>query len=174
MSSAKDEKLAHEAGIRCSVDHIVGCSMDEFHDLTQDLTAEQLTLCRDIRRRGRNRVAAGNCRKRKADQVVELQLRYQESREQGERLALIQNQAKVEYNEVASEVSTLVDRILIHEHMDPRSHTIVWGVNGELVIAKKTSPNSEPQGSLRPVPVEELNQPGRANVQYHGDHNAMF
>ena len=174
MSSAKDEKLAHEAGIRFSIDHIVGCSMDEFHDFKQDLTAEQLNLCRDIRRRGKNRVAAEICRKRKVDQAEELKIQYQKARENGERLALIQKQAKSEYNAVASEVSTLVDRILVHEKRDPRAHTIVWGANGELIIAKKTSPNFEPQGSLRPVPVEKLNQPGRANVQYHDNHNAMF
>ena len=171
--SNKDEKLAREAGVSFSIDQIVGLPMDEFNDLLskQDLTEEQLNLCRDIRRRGKNKVAAQNCRKRKIDQVEELQKRYQESREQGKKLALIHKQAKSEYNAVASEVSTLVDRILVHEKMDPRAHTIVWGPNGELSITKKTSPNSEPQGSLRPVPVEKLNQPGRSNVQYHNNHN---
>jgi len=173
IKMSKDEKLAREAGVRFSIDQIVGLPMDEFNDLLskQDLTEEQLNLCRDIRRRGKNKVAAQNCRKRKIDQVEELQIRYQESREQGKKLALIHKQAKSEYNEVASEVSNLMDRILVHENLDPRTHTIVRNANGELSITKKTSPNSEPQGSLRPVPVEKLNQPGRSNVQYHNNHN---
>ena len=49
--------------------------MDEFNDLLskRELTEEQLNLCRDIRRRGKNKVAARNCRKRKMDTIEELQ-----------------------------------------------------------------------------------------------------
>ena len=49
--------------------------MDEFNDLLSkhELTEEQLTLCRDIRRRGKNKVAAQNCRKRKIDQIKQLE-----------------------------------------------------------------------------------------------------
>ena len=37
------------------------------------LTADQIKLCHDIRRRGKNKVAARNCRKRKMDTIEELQ-----------------------------------------------------------------------------------------------------
>ena len=62
--------------------------MDEFNDLLSknDLTEEQLNICRDIRRRGKNKVrkmlvmtyltivqvAAQNCRQRKIEQIEEL------------------------------------------------------------------------------------------------------
>jgi len=73
----KDEKLAREAGITFDVKDIVNLPMDEFNDLLskRELTEEQLNLCRDIRRRGKNKVAAQNCRKRKIDQIDELQER---------------------------------------------------------------------------------------------------
>ena len=53
--------------------------MDEFNDLLSktDLTEDQLNTCRDIRRRGKNKVAAQNCRQRKLEQIEELQLRYE-------------------------------------------------------------------------------------------------
>ena len=64
--------------------------MDEFNDLLSknDLSEEQLNICRDIRRRGKNKVgscldilikmfcdpqvAAQNCRQRKIEQIEEL------------------------------------------------------------------------------------------------------
>merc|ERR1719334_2434869 len=73
----KDEKIARDAGIHLNVKDIVNLPMDEFNDLLSkhELTEEQLNLCRDIRRRGKNKVAAQNCRKRKIDQIDELQER---------------------------------------------------------------------------------------------------
>ena len=74
----KDEKLAREAGItfdvkvmmvvvvvlssdnhqQIMIQDIVNLPMDEFNDLLskRELTEEQLNLCRDIRRRGKNKV----------------------------------------------------------------------------------------------------------------------
>ena len=54
---------------------LIGLPMDEFNDLLSknELSDEQLNICRDIRRRGKNKVAAQNCRQRKIEQVEELQ-----------------------------------------------------------------------------------------------------
>ena len=71
----KDEKLAREAGIKLNIkvyqglhingllmvflqQDIVDPPMDEFNDMLskEDLTEEQLNICRDIRRRGKNKV----------------------------------------------------------------------------------------------------------------------
>ena len=62
-------------GLPIQVKEIIDLPMDEFNDLLSkhELTEEQLTLCRDIRRRGKNKVAARNCRKRKMDTIDELQ-----------------------------------------------------------------------------------------------------
>lgn len=48
--------------------------MDEFNERLSkyDLSENQLSLIRDIRRRGKNKVAAQNCRKRKLDQIISL------------------------------------------------------------------------------------------------------
>ena len=55
--------------------------MDEFNDMLskEDLSEEQLNICRDIRRRGKNKVAAQNCRKRKLEQIDELQRKVDEA-----------------------------------------------------------------------------------------------
>lgn len=56
------------------VQDIINLPMDEFNERLSkyDLSENQLSLIRDIRRRGKNKVAAQNCRKRKLDQIITL------------------------------------------------------------------------------------------------------
>ncbi|XP_025191395.1 segmentation protein cap'n'collar-like isoform X2 [Melanaphis sacchari] len=70
----RDEKRARNLNIPISVDDIINLPMDEFNERLSkyDLSESQLTLIRDIRRRGKNKVAAQNCRKRKLDQILSL------------------------------------------------------------------------------------------------------
>ena len=56
-------------GLPIQVKHIIDLPKDEFNNLLSkdELTEKQLTLCRDIRRRGKNKVAAQNCTPRPPD-----------------------------------------------------------------------------------------------------------
>ena len=55
---SRDEKRARELGIPFSIADIVNLPMDEFNDMLSrhELNEDQLNLCRDIRRRGKNKV----------------------------------------------------------------------------------------------------------------------
>jgi nuclear factor erythroid 2 len=66
--------------------------MDEFNERLSkyDLTESQLSLIRDIRRRGKNKVAAQNCRKRKLDQILQLAEEVQRIRDK--KIALVRDQ----------------------------------------------------------------------------------
>ncbi|XP_059473909.1 segmentation protein cap'n'collar isoform X2 [Neocloeon triangulifer] len=70
----RDEKRARAMQVPISVEEIINLPMDEFNERLSkfDLTEAQLSLIRDIRRRGKNKVAAQNCRKRKLDQIMSL------------------------------------------------------------------------------------------------------
>uniref|UniRef100_A0A1B6DPB8 BZIP domain-containing protein n=3 Tax=Clastoptera arizonana TaxID=38151 RepID=A0A1B6DPB8_9HEMI len=70
----RDEKRARSLNIPISVSDIINLPMDEFNERLSkyDLSESQLSLIRDIRRRGKNKVAAQNCRKRKLDQILSL------------------------------------------------------------------------------------------------------
>lgn len=70
----RDEKRARSLNVPISVDDIINLPMDEFNERLSkyDLSEAQLSLIRDIRRRGKNKVAAQNCRKRKLDQILSL------------------------------------------------------------------------------------------------------
>ncbi|XP_047522348.1 segmentation protein cap'n'collar-like isoform X1 [Pieris napi] len=73
---SRDEKRAKALGkcIPLEVADIINLPMDEFNERLSkhDLSEAQLSLIRDIRRRGKNKVAAQNCRKRKLDQITSL------------------------------------------------------------------------------------------------------
>lgn len=55
----RDERRALGLSLPISVADIINLPMDEFNDLLSkhELTEEQLTLCRDIRRRGKNKAS---------------------------------------------------------------------------------------------------------------------
>ncbi|MEQ2175696.1 hypothetical protein GOODEAATRI_020454 [Goodea atripinnis] len=71
----KDEQRSQALRIPFSYDLIVNMPVEEFNDLltSYQLSKEQLTLIRDIRRRGKNKIAAQNCRKRKQDVLLTLE-----------------------------------------------------------------------------------------------------
>lgn len=73
--SNRDEKRARAMKLPISIHDIINLAIDEFNERLSkyDLTEAQHTLIRDIRRRGKNKVAAQNCRKRKMDQINTLQ-----------------------------------------------------------------------------------------------------
>ena len=61
IRQSRDERKAREIGIPFSLSEIINLPMDEFNDMLSrhELNEEQLALCRDIRRRGKNKVSDG-------------------------------------------------------------------------------------------------------------------
>ena len=55
---SRDEKKVRRHGLPITCSQIVDSSMEEFNDLLTEhaMTEEQIALCRDIRRRGKNKV----------------------------------------------------------------------------------------------------------------------
>ncbi|CAK6434743.1 unnamed protein product [Pipistrellus nathusii] len=72
---SRDERRAQALHIPFSVDEIVHMPVDSFNSMLSRyyLTDLQVSLIRDIRRRGKNKVAAQNCRKRKLDIILNLE-----------------------------------------------------------------------------------------------------
>ena len=54
----RDEKLVLEMNIPCSVEDIIHKPMEEFNDILSrhSVSEEVINICRDIRRRGKNKV----------------------------------------------------------------------------------------------------------------------
>ncbi|XP_033021824.1 nuclear factor erythroid 2-related factor 3 [Lacerta agilis] len=74
-NQSRDEYRAEALRIPFSVNDIVTLPVDSFNNMLSKyyLTDNQLSLIRDIRRRGKNKVAAQNCRKRKLDAIMNLE-----------------------------------------------------------------------------------------------------
>ncbi|XP_016324698.1 endoplasmic reticulum membrane sensor NFE2L1b isoform X2 [Sinocyclocheilus anshuiensis] len=73
--SSRDERRARAMDIPFSNDKIINLPVEEFNELLakHHLNEDQLSLIRDIRRRGKNKMAAQNCRKRKLDTILKLE-----------------------------------------------------------------------------------------------------
>ncbi|KAF6727212.1 Nuclear factor erythroid 2-related factor 1 [Oryzias melastigma] len=71
-----------------SNEKIINLPVDEFNELLakHHLNEAQLALIRDIRRRGKNKMAAQNCRKRKLDAIISLEQGVQDLRRDKARL----------------------------------------------------------------------------------------
>merc|ERR1719419_1716828 len=85
---SRDDKLVMEMRVPFTVQDIIEKPMDQFNDLLArvDITEEQINLCRDIRRRGKNKIAAQNCRKRKLEQICVLETDLSDARTRKEEL----------------------------------------------------------------------------------------
>lgn len=72
---SRDERRAVAMQIPFPTDRIVNLPVEDFNELLSryTLTESQMALVRDIRRRGKNKVAAQNCRKRKMENITILE-----------------------------------------------------------------------------------------------------
>ncbi|XP_051872398.1 nuclear factor erythroid 2-related factor 2a isoform X3 [Pristis pectinata] len=111
----RDEQRAKALNVPFSVRKIINLPVDDFNEMVSkyQLSEAQLALIRDIRRRGKNKVAAQNCRKRKLENIVGLehdldQLKdekeelLQEKGEHAKNLLHIKQQLNSLYHEVFS------------------------------------------------------------------------
>lgn len=109
----RDERRAKEANIPMSYEDIVNLSIEQFNEqLAQfNLTEAQSTLMKDIRRRGKNKVAAQSCRKRKMEQINELEMEVNQ-------LANKRGSLSNEYTKLIEEHKNLVQEYnRIHERL---------------------------------------------------------
>ncbi|CAG07383.1 unnamed protein product, partial [Tetraodon nigroviridis] len=86
---SRDERKAKALNIPFPMDQIINLPVDDFNELLTQytLTDTQLALVRDIRRRGKNKVAAQNCRKRKLESIIHLEAELNQLKTQKEILS---------------------------------------------------------------------------------------
>ncbi|KAM4881414.1 transcription factor NF-E2 45 kDa subunit isoform 1-T3 [Thomomys bottae] len=94
-AGSRDERRALAMKIPFPTDKIVNLPVDDFNELLAryPLTESQLALVRDIRRRGKNKVAAQNCRKRKLETIVQLERELERLGTERERLLRARGEA---------------------------------------------------------------------------------
>ncbi|XP_071451948.1 segmentation protein cap'n'collar [Hetaerina americana] len=117
---SRDEKRARALGVPICVADIINLPMDEFNERLSkhDLTEAQLGLIRDIRRRGKNKVAAQNCRKRKLDQILSLADEVRRMRDRKDKL-LRDRDTMLEQHRLAKEKFSRLYRHVFQALRDP-------------------------------------------------------
>lgn len=106
---SRDEAKAKSLKIPFTVDMIINLPVDDFNEMMSkhQLNEAQLALVRDIRRRGKNKVAAQNCRKRKMENIVGLESELDTLKDEKERLLSEKNQNTTNLREMKKQLNSL-------------------------------------------------------------------
>ncbi|XP_043850867.1 nuclear factor erythroid 2-related factor 2 isoform X1 [Dromiciops gliroides] len=122
----RDEMRAKALHIPFPVEKIINLPVDDFNEMMskEQFNEAQLALIRDIRRRGKNKVAAQNCRKRKLENIVELEQDLDHLKDEKEKLLREKGENDKSLHLLKKQLSTLyleVFSMLRDENGEPYS-----------------------------------------------------
>uniref|UniRef100_UPI0037E9087F nuclear factor erythroid 2-related factor 2a n=1 Tax=Semicossyphus pulcher TaxID=241346 RepID=UPI0037E9087F len=151
---SRDEQRAKALKIPFTVSMIINLPVDDFNEMMSkhQLNEAQLALVRDIRRRGKNKVAAQNCRKRKMENIVGLEGDLDSLKDEKERLLSEKSQNSADLKEMKQQLNSLyleVFSLLRDEKGDsysPSEYSLQQSTNGSIFLVprvKKTFIKSE-------------------------------
>lgn len=139
---SRDELRARAMCIPFSVLQIVNMPVEEFLEVldSHGFSPEQVALLRDIRRRGKNKLAAQNCRKRKLDAITGLQEEVERLQAQRDRLLREKQLTVKTVGAVGQQIQQLTRDVLSHlrdhsgQPLNPERFTLQCGANGRVVV----------------------------------------
>ncbi|XP_061861040.1 nuclear factor erythroid 2-related factor 2 isoform X2 [Colius striatus] len=104
-----DEQRAKALQIPFPVEQIINLPVDDFNEMMskEQFNEAQVTLIRDIRRRGKNKVAAQNCRKRKLENIVELKQDLSNLKDEKEKLLKEKGEHDKSLRQMKKQLTTL-------------------------------------------------------------------
>lgn len=145
---SRDELRARALCIPYSVLQIVNMPVEEFLEVLDGhgFSPEQVTLLRDIRRRGKNKLAAQNCRKRKLDAINRLQEEAESLRAQRDRLVREKHITAKTMGAVGLQIKKLTRDIISRlrddsgQPLNPERFTLQCGANGRVVVQPVRQP----------------------------------
>ncbi|XP_067994620.1 nuclear factor erythroid 2-related factor 2 isoform X1 [Melanerpes formicivorus] len=105
----RDEQRAKALQIYFPVEKIINLPVDDFNEMMskEQFNEAQLALIRDIRRRGKNKVAAQNCRKRKLENIVELEQDLSNLKDEREKLLKEKGEHDKNLRQMKKQLTTL-------------------------------------------------------------------
>ncbi|KAI3358463.1 hypothetical protein L3Q82_014886 [Scortum barcoo] len=145
---SRDELRARAMCIPFSVLQIVNMPVEEFLEVLDGhgFSSEQVTLLRDIRRRGKNKLAAQNCRKRKLDAITGLQEEVERLQAQRDRLLREKQLTAKTMGAVGQQIKQLTRDVLarlrddLGQPLNPERFTLQCGANGRVVVQPVRQP----------------------------------
>ncbi|XP_022081666.1 nuclear factor erythroid 2-related factor 1-like isoform X2 [Acanthaster planci] len=144
---SRDEKRARSLKVPVPIDKIINLPVDAFNDMLKkyELNDAQLTLIRDIRRRGKNKVAAQNCRKRKINALVSVEVNIDSLKVEKEQLQLEREQIDKETSDMQARYEQLYSEVfqsMCDEHgdpVDPNEFTLQQMPDGSMFLVPRNS-----------------------------------
>lgn len=145
---SRDELRARAMCLPFSVLQIVNMPVEEFLDVLEShgFSPEQVTLLRDIRRRGKNKLAAQNCRKRKLDAITGLQEEVARLQAQRDRLLRDKRLTAKTMCAVGQQIQQLTRDVLsrlrdpLGQPLTPDRYSLQCGPNGRVVLVPTRRP----------------------------------
>ncbi|XP_071775359.1 nuclear factor erythroid 2-related factor 3 [Centroberyx gerrardi] len=139
---SRDEMRARAMYIPFSALQIVNMPVEEFLEVLEGhgFSPEQVTLLRDIRRRGKNKLAAQNCRKRKLDAITGLQEEVARLHAQRDRLLREKQLTAKTMGAVGQQIEQLTRDVLARlrddsgQPLSPERFTLQCGANGRVAV----------------------------------------
>ena len=145
--STRDQKRIEKLKIPFTISDIVNTPVEEFNEMIRKypLSDSQLQLIRDIRRRGKNKVAAQNCRKRKLDVITTLEdemdkLRQEKNQLVKERAAIdkARKQMQDKYDHLYKEVFSSLRDDNGHPY-DPEQYSLQQTEDGNVFLMPRNT-----------------------------------
>ncbi|RZF34188.1 hypothetical protein LSTR_LSTR003598 [Laodelphax striatellus] len=172
----RDEKRARALNVPITVNDIINLPMDEFNERLSkyDLSESQLSLIRDIRRRGKNKVAAQNCRKRKLDQIMSLADEVKEMRDRKQRLLREHDFLIAERQRVKNKFSQLYRHIFQLRDVDgnpysPYEWSLQQAADGSVMLVPRSA-GAGAGAATSLLEQTDTRPPGRPNKEPDPDH----
>ncbi|XP_055021681.1 transcription factor NF-E2 45 kDa subunit isoform X2 [Boleophthalmus pectinirostris] len=144
---SRDERRALALKIPFPMEKIINLPVDDFNELLSQytLTDTQLALVRDIRRRGKNKVAAQNCRKRKLESIIQLEQELNQLQAQRQHLA----QERLEFQQSLAFIKCRLSELYTEVF------TYLRDEDGQPYSINEYSLQQSPEGKVYLVPLSE-------------------
>lgn len=160
---------------------IINLPMDEFNERLSkyDLSENQLSLIRDIRRRGKNKVAAQNCRKRKLDQIVSLADEVKDMKMRKERFLREREMLLTERRRIKDKFAALYRHVFTNlrdNDGNPYSsyqYSLQQSADGSVVLVPRSDQNTTESASSGSSRSNNSNNNGNGHNS-HGNNSPNF
>lgn len=147
---SRDERRVQALGLPFSAFQIINMPVEDFLELLdrQDLSGSEVSFLRDVRRRGKNKLAAQNCRKRKLDAILGLQGEVEGLAVHRDALLRQRAHTAKALSAAAERFETLSRTVLSRiqdecgQPLRPENYTLHCSANGRVVVQPRTSTTS--------------------------------
>ncbi|XP_067267212.1 nuclear factor erythroid 2-related factor 3 [Chanodichthys erythropterus] len=164
---SRDERRVQALGLPFSACQIVNMPVENFLELLdrQNLSGSEVMLLRDVRRRGKNKLAAQNCRKRKLDAILGLQGEVDGLTVQRDTLLRQRAHTAKALSAAAEHFEALSRTVLSHirdeygHPLNPEHYTLHCSANGRVMVQPRTNTTSRTMTGSKTVKRKKVKKP---------------